>query len=208
MTKLREKVSKKQTKDIIAEIIKNNILSGELNADDDVTQEELAEILQVSRMPVREAIQILIQEGFMEKLPNRHVKFVKLNIEEIKEAFLFIGSMEKQMAEILVNKLTNLSELSILKEKIKESSDRGKLVSLELEVHETIIELVDNTYITLIFEKIFNGYGSYAIEKFGTVEEKQQQLVSILNIIINKKIDTFELVFKEYYLFYAEQFEA
>ncbi len=207
MKKLSGKVSKKQTKDIIVEIIKNNILSGELNADDDVTQEDLAEILQVSRMPVREAIQILIQEGFMERLPNRHVKFVKLNKEEIKEAFLLIASMEKQIVEILLMKLNNLNELEILKDKIKEIKDKNKVINFELELHQTIIELVDNTYITLIFEKIFNGYGSYAIEKYGTIEEKKQNLEQLISVIINKKSDEIEKAFIEYYLFYAEQFK-
>ena len=49
----------KRTCDYIAEAIQNEILSGRMEAGQPLRQEELSEKLGYSRMPVREALQIL-----------------------------------------------------------------------------------------------------------------------------------------------------
>ena len=49
----------KRTCDYIAEAIQNEILSGRMEAGEPLRQEELAETLGFSRIPIREALQIL-----------------------------------------------------------------------------------------------------------------------------------------------------
>lgn len=58
------------TKDYIVETIKEEILSGQIKPGTELAQEALAERLGVSRMPIREALQNLVQEGFAVRLPN------------------------------------------------------------------------------------------------------------------------------------------
>lgn len=53
----------KRTCDYIAEAIQNEILSGRMEAGQPLRQEELSEKLGYSRMPVREALQILEEQG-------------------------------------------------------------------------------------------------------------------------------------------------
>ena len=52
-----------QTKDRIAQAIREEILSGHMEPGEELAQEALAEMLGVSRMPVREALQTLVQGG-------------------------------------------------------------------------------------------------------------------------------------------------
>ena len=54
-----------QTKDLVVQILREQILSGDLKPGEELTQEDVAEKLGVSRMPVREALQALTQEGFL-----------------------------------------------------------------------------------------------------------------------------------------------
>ena len=54
-----KKIEKIQTKDRIADILRNEILIGEIENGEELTQEGLAESLVVSRMQVREALQVL-----------------------------------------------------------------------------------------------------------------------------------------------------
>ena len=56
------------TKDYIVETIKEEILSGQIKPGTELAQEALAERLGVSRMPIREALQNLVQEGFAVRL--------------------------------------------------------------------------------------------------------------------------------------------
>ena len=62
----------KRTCDYIAEAIQNEILSGRMEAGQPLRQEELSEKLGYSRMPVREALQILEEQGLVRRLATRH----------------------------------------------------------------------------------------------------------------------------------------
>jgi DNA-binding GntR family transcriptional regulator len=74
----REKIERKQTRDHITQMIRYEILSGSMKPGDELAQESIAEQLGLSRMPVREALQALEQEGFLVRLPNRHMQVSRL----------------------------------------------------------------------------------------------------------------------------------
>jgi len=76
-----------QTKDYIVQLIKEEILSGVMKPGEELAQEALAERLGVSRMPIREALQNLVQEGFAVRLPNRHIQAVVLSAQQIHDVF-------------------------------------------------------------------------------------------------------------------------
>ena len=98
----------KRTCDYIAEAIQNEILSGRMEAGQPLRQEELSEKLGYSRMPVREALQILEEQGLVRRLATRHVvvaDFSRRNIEEkaLKDlaemSFEWVYSAEGEDAE-------------------------------------------------------------------------------------------------------------
>jgi len=62
------------TKDYICEAIKDGIAKGNFLPGQELGQEALAKYFGVSRMPVREALQILAVEGYVEVLDNRHMQ--------------------------------------------------------------------------------------------------------------------------------------
>ena len=82
-----------QTKDYIVQLIKEEILSGVMKPGEELAQEALAERLGVSRMPIREALQNLVQEGFAVRLPNRHIQAVVLSAQQIHDLFHVIAAI-------------------------------------------------------------------------------------------------------------------
>jgi DNA-binding GntR family transcriptional regulator len=50
-------------------------------------QEELAASLSVSRMPVREALHLLSEEGLVEQIPHRGARVLPLSVEELEEIY-------------------------------------------------------------------------------------------------------------------------
>ena len=92
-----KKIEKIQTKDRIADILRNEILIGEIENGEELTQEGLAESLGVSRMPVREALQVLEQEGLLQRLPNRHMKVTGMDAQELKETLQLVAAVEVQI---------------------------------------------------------------------------------------------------------------
>ena len=92
-----KKIERKQTRDQIAQMIRYQILSGAMKAGDELTQESIAEQLGLSRMPVREALQSLEQEGFLVRLPNRHMQVSTLAVEDVSHIFRVIAVMAAEL---------------------------------------------------------------------------------------------------------------
>ena len=84
----------KRTCDYIAEAIQNEILSGRMEAGQPLRQEELSEKLGYSRMPVREALQILEEQGLVRRLATRHVV-----VDLAEMSFEWVYSAEGEDAE-------------------------------------------------------------------------------------------------------------
>ena len=95
----------KRTCDYIAEAIQNEILSGRMEAGQPLRQEELSEKLVYSRMPVREALQILEEQGLVRRLATRHVVVADFSRRNIEEIFDMVGNVEKKA-------LKDLAEMS------------------------------------------------------------------------------------------------
>lgn len=151
-----------QTKDFIANELKKEIFSGRFQSGEEITQEGVAQVLGVSRMPVREAFQLLAQQGFLKRLPNRHVQVVSMDKRQIMETFRMVSALETELLSMLtsddVKRLVAQGE-SILASNIPDADFfRG-----ELAFHRSAVQMIDNAYLEQIADKLLSGYISYAI---------------------------------------------
>lgn len=71
----------------VARILRSRILNGEFTEGEFIRQEAIASELEVSRIPVREALVILESEGFVIREKYRGAVVPKLSIEEIREVY-------------------------------------------------------------------------------------------------------------------------
>ncbi|NLU45156.1 MAG: GntR family transcriptional regulator [Acholeplasmataceae bacterium] len=182
-----------QTKDYIARVIRLEILSGRIKAGEELTQEDLAETMGVSRMPVREALQTLAQEGFLVRLPNRHMQVMALNQEEIAGIFSLVASME---TEILKQILRAAKDLTPLREKINKG----------IEFHFALANLLGNAYIKQIHGKLIEGYVAYAIESMNDKSLAIKVLQELLAAAQNNNEEQISKAFHAYYEIYAKVF--
>jgi DNA-binding GntR family transcriptional regulator len=84
-------------KELIVELLREIILSGELVPGERLLQEELAERFEVSPTPIREAIQQLIAEGVLIHSPYRGVQVAEVRLEDMHEVYL-IRSVTEELA--------------------------------------------------------------------------------------------------------------
>jgi DNA-binding GntR family transcriptional regulator len=75
------------------------IIAGELPAHSKVTEVGVAEELQLSRTPVREAIKRLMHEGFLTRIPGEGVRVAGFDAGEIEEIFRLRLMLECYAAE-------------------------------------------------------------------------------------------------------------
>lgn len=96
MTKLKmEKIGIQKKQGSVVEILKHEILLGNIPSGTEMTQNELATSLGVSRMPVREALILLEYQGLVDRLPNNHVRVSQLSEEYFQKIFELCIQMEQ-----------------------------------------------------------------------------------------------------------------
>lgn len=83
------------TPELIAGMIRNAIAAGEFEPGTQLREKQLAERLAVSRGPLREALQRLIQEGLLRAERNRGVYVQDLDAGRIADVYLVRGALER-----------------------------------------------------------------------------------------------------------------
>ena len=76
------------TSTLIADQLREAIISGDFSQGDQVGEAHLAEQLGVSRGPLREAMQRLVQEGLLESVPHRGLFVVTLSEDDIRDIYV------------------------------------------------------------------------------------------------------------------------
>ncbi|UOQ95107.1 GntR family transcriptional regulator [Halobacillus shinanisalinarum] len=81
-------IKKSSLKYQIAEGIKKEIFQGNLDPGDKVTENYIAKKLEVSRGPVREAIQLLVMEGLLVSVTYKETRVSSITTEEVTELLI------------------------------------------------------------------------------------------------------------------------
>ncbi len=143
----------------VTDLIRQAIINGELPANSELNQAQIAEKLGTSRGPVREALGQLEQEGLIRNVPYKGVVITALTPEYVKELYSLRGALETFAMSCAIENLT-AKDLKKLKQLLKDMEkaavvkDEDKLGDIDLVFHETIIdiaqhELLKKTWSTL-----------------------------------------------------------
>ena len=84
-------------KDQAAAALRRQIYAGQLADGTELRQEDVAARLGISRLPVREALQQLQNEGLLVRLPNRHVRVVGMTAVRLRQNFALLAAMEEEL---------------------------------------------------------------------------------------------------------------
>ena len=96
-----EYIGNKKKQGSIVELLRDEILAGNIPDGREMTQNELAEGLGVSRMPVREALILLEYQGLIDRLPNNHVRVASLTEDYFRHILKNACSLEIQFLQNL-----------------------------------------------------------------------------------------------------------
>lgn len=129
--------------------VRELILRGEFPAGSRLGEVELAERLQVSRTPVREALTHLAAQGLVELSPNRGARVASWSAQELAGVFDLRSALEPRLAALAVPAAgdTDIADLEALAEQMVEvggsgpSQDLDALVPLNRAFHDRLVEL-------------------------------------------------------------------
>ena len=124
----------------VAEHIRQEILAGRFRPGDRIDQDAIAVQLGVSRLPVREALISLGQEGLIESIPRRGAYVQRLEREDIADHYQLFGQVAGLAAARAVTRLdaAGLAQLIELHESMHAAADLETQQQLNHEFHRRI----------------------------------------------------------------------
>lgn len=138
-----DKPNKKTLADQTYDILYNSIISGEFRTGDELVEQQLAKILQVSRTPIREALKRLKAMDLVEGNSYSKMTVKRITPEEIDEVTDIRTLLEIYTIEKAVDNCTpeDIRALEAILEKTYEQIKAGDLIeviSLNAQFHETL----------------------------------------------------------------------
>jgi DNA-binding GntR family transcriptional regulator len=109
----------------IADLVRERILSGRLQPGARIIQDELAEELRTSRLPVREALRILASRGLVTVRANQGARVIQMDLRECQLSYRIRERIEPLLLAESAPRLTDedLAELVELQERIEAAGD-------------------------------------------------------------------------------------
>ena len=124
-----------------------------------LNERELAEVLKVSRTPLREAIKMLAAEGLVELLPNRGAIAVALSEADILNTFEVMAGLEAMSGELAAQRITGeeLSEIKAMHFEMLAAytrSDLSNYYRLNALIHRAINAAAKNPVLTTTYNQV------------------------------------------------------
>lgn len=129
--------------------IRDRIIDGELAPGTRLRERDLAESLDVSRVPVREALPQLEIDGFVQVLPRRGAVVTQLTMRDVQELFDVRESLEVLAARLASQRVAEVGceALRLALERSRAataSDDEAEIAAANAAFHQAVLELSGN----------------------------------------------------------------
>ena len=140
----------------IVERIKGAIESGALRAGNPIGQQELADRLGVSRQPIRQALPLLIAEGWIQSLPNRRLLVRELATEEVDEIFAVRRLLEPVALAASIERATPsmMRRAKFALTEYEEADTPAALESADVDFHDALYSCCENSTLLRLIEQL------------------------------------------------------
>ena len=152
-------INSQLTRDKVVAELRRDILYGVLTANQELYQDKIAEELGVSRMPVREALQILHNEGLVNVRPNKVATVNDISEKFIRDHFSVRALLEKEAIGLATDARPDCEELWSnydLAEKAIAHRDFRAFNDYNRKIHELIWHASGNVHLEKLLSQMWN----------------------------------------------------
>lgn len=189
-------MNNKTAGELVADILRKKILSGEIPHKTKLTQSWIADKLGISRMPIREALLRLEFEGLIERLDNRHTRVIGVNEKMISSRLRFLIALESQAAISIAKGKCISNIISRLKKcvEVKVSPDN------ELLFHRKLFQMSGERFLNHVYCLIGEPVLEVIIKNRGIPQDRAfSYLKEIMSEIVKQDELKIYLSIKKYY---------
>lgn len=153
------------------------IVSGTLAPGERIRDQELAAQLGVSRVPVREALKRLEEEGLVETIPNSATRVARVRVEQAAQAFSVIAALHALGARIGVPALTSADDQRMQQADRRRSQalDRGDIIAAiehDDDFHDVLLEAAGNDELKRSLDRLMPQIWRLDILHFSALAER------------------------------------
>ena len=195
-------------RDQIEAQVTSAILNGVLKPGDHLVESTIAERLQVSRAPVREALSALEREGIIVYAPRRGyfvVEFAPKDIEEIYSLRLLleVGALRRAIDRFSEDDIRKMQEIvDTLGTAVEEEWEQANISSLDLSFHELICQTADNSRLFSVWNRMrlqtWMLIGMTSRTHFDHPQKPKQFHQEILDAILDKDLKRAETLLNDH----------
>lgn len=189
-------MSKTLLKDIAYKKIKERILQGYYE-EGSTSENELVKELQMSRTPIREALQRLQYDGLVKIYSNQGVFFQDLSVKQVNDLFdmriaIETFSLRKAMQVISSGQLEKLEQDLIKQQKAVDEKDTLAFMKNDAGFHSYLIQIADNQFIDPAFknirERLFHHGSLVYKKKPDLIRQSYEEHIKIVEAIKEKDL--------------------
>ncbi len=200
MVKVSPKLPGENNKDYAYRVIKDSIMSLELEPGQAISEVELAEALSLSRTPVREVLAKLREEHLIEVIPQVGTYISKINLQLIKEASFMRYILEKEVLKLACESFPDIAlydlkkNVALQKGLLGQSGKEADFHLLDKELHSIIFKANKKEHIWEAITRISTHYNRMRLlsEIEHNFSEAIKQHETIIDILEHKRCDQVE----------------
>lgn len=187
-------MKKENLKDKAYRIIKSKIVNCEYPPASFLNEAELMKEIGASRTPIREALNKLEQENFIQIIPKRGVIVGVIAVGEIIDVYQIRELIEPYIIRMWGNKL-NVGTLIAFKKKLLNlaaSISEKERYAVDDSLHRSIISVCENKYLKQLMDKSYDQNHRIRIisgKLQSRLEHTTNEHINILNLLIEHDIE-------------------
>lgn len=169
--------------DLVADVLREEILSGALRAGEPLKQRDVASRLGVSSTPVREALQQLAAQGLVVMDPHRPPTVAMREAERLRENYFVRATLEALAVRLAVDRIGDdeLDELEVLNEQLAAAAaDDPTTGELNREFHSLLVDAADLPLLSHLIRHLWAALPSGPVARGRTPQESAGQHAELL----------------------------
>lgn len=163
LTPLPQRPVRKSLGDQVYETIRAGIVSLQLEPGTMIYENEVAELLQVSRTPVREAIRLLVSERLLDVLPQRGTRIAPISQRKVEEAKFIREHLELGAFRLVARQWRDgdrtaaeraIVDLFDRQQEAAAAGDPALFLQLDEDFHRVVLEMTGNATLLQVINQM------------------------------------------------------
>lgn len=170
-------------KDNLAAYFREEIISGRFAPDEKIVEVQWAKLLKISQTSVREALNILLAEGFIQKGSGRTAQVTRLADEDITHSYELRAVLEGYAARIVTQKKVHLGELEQTLSDMRSAIECHNLKAFydrDLQFHLLLAEKTGNGTLVHALKRIILPLFAFVVMRVQGARNQDEQWIRSL----------------------------